>query len=714
MANNLESALNNPLSTPGSSPSDVLGDTKFGRSLVRIASDQKTLLERPESWASFLSRRPNGFVNVPPSVLEQLKRSHARRTQAIQPDKAPDSTLPSIHDADVPNPSGSQSSPLFPIEREAEDRNDDDEHHEDETSWASSPVHHLHPPRAESEEPNHQQVFITQLPEKSPPQPTVQASSDYHRIPKFPQSSQGPEDELELEVPAALAYNPISINKSALPVLATPPSAQVVPCTFEQSGQSASTNTSARSDSKPNPRSRQPIYKPVPKFYRPPKQGITPTHLSTIASAADVVAVDHQPIDTESSLSAANTSSSIIQSTNNDHGNESNEHTPIWAIQPVQTSTNSTNPNFENHQSLLVSPQHSPLYVPPSPARAVLSPQPPVAVIQPTVQPTVALKSWEAPFIHFTVTYPSYSGTVQDFVTACMYIQLQHRRIRTSLYDDFIRAWVEGYLSYVRDCDEAQPPRKALRAIEWYNEIDDDPLFTSRVVTRQNLPSILTFYPDELQIARSALGISSNSAPSERSLSSHGAKSFVKEKDISLPISAHVRQWKGKESIQDSIETETVASSLPLPKPAVPPFPTRHTMSAHRSFGGVESRPAQGKSLTRSLSETTSHKREAPNDLHSEGTKRRSVGLKSGGPNHMMWSDSGSTTSNHSEQSRAAAWNSVALESTAGKRNNRDAEDPEERRRRRLAKHFRRRLAEMESIASSAPISNTPTSGQRH
>ncbi|KAI0452320.1 hypothetical protein F5B21DRAFT_344617 [Xylaria acuta] len=713
MARNVEPALDVASSAPDSSPSDILGDTKIRRPLAKIPSAQKELLNLHQSWASFLSLRSAGFINVPPQVLGQLKASYTRRKQAIESDKAAGPTSDAEGDADVPEPSGSQSSTPAHVEQSGED-GDDDEDPGQRIPWSLSPEPHPRPPRFENQEPS--QPFITQIPEKSPPKPTIPTSPvEQFKLATFPQSSQGLEDELEVEVPVALAYSLEPINKSALPMLATPPSAQIVPCTFEQSIQSASTSASTRLEPQPKPQSRKHIYNRVPELYRGPKQGVLSSHLHTNPDSTKVAAAPGQNTDTESSLSTNNASSSIIPSTGEDQTMESQKHVAIWDFRPGQMPTYDTNFNSGNHHSPSASRQYFPVQILTSPSHTIHSPQPPAPVTHPAAPPAAAPKSWEAPFVHYTVTYPSYVGSIQDFVTACIYIQLQHRRIRTSLYDDFIRAWVEGYLPYVKHCDEAQPPRKALRAIEWYNEIDDDPLFTSRVVTRQNLQSILNFYPNELDMARLSLGITSSQGPSEHSVSSSQADPFNR---ISHQFLTHTHtQPKGKEPIRPSVEVVGGAVGLsmlsPVSKPKMPAVAIDQRIPTHKSFGGIESRPVQREVLTRSLSESTAHKRIATNELRSEGTKRVSLGLTPGSYNRM-WSDSGSTVSNHSERSKNTARNFVAPDPNARQRSAKATEDPEERRRRRLAKHFKKRIAGRESsIASSAPISNTPTSGQR-
>ncbi|KAI0861195.1 hypothetical protein F4860DRAFT_181271 [Xylaria cubensis] len=701
MARNVEPALFVTSSTPDSSPSDIIGDIKIRRPLVKIPSAQKDLLSLHQSWASFLSQRSTGFINVPPQVLDQLKASYTRRKQTKESDKAAGTTSDVEGDTGVPEPSGSQSSTPAHVERSGDDGDNDDDGPGEPIGWTPSPESHLRPPRFESQEPS--ELFITQIPEESPPKPTIPTSpTEQFKLAPFPQSSQGPDDELEVEVPAALAYDIEPINKSALPILATPPSAQVVPCTLEHSTQGVSTSASTRLEPQLQPRSRKHIYNRVPELYRGPKQGVLSSHLNTNVDLVGVTSALDKNTDIESSLPTNNMSSPIIPSTREEHSTKSKKQPTAWDTPPGQISMYNTNLSSETHHSPSASRRHSPIQIRTSPSYAIRSPQ------SVTYRPILASKSWEAPFAHYIATYPSYTGTIQDFLTACIYIKLQHRRIRTSLYDDFIRAWVEGYLSYVKDCDDAKPPRKALRAIEWYNEIDDDPLFTSRVVTRQNLQSILNFYPNELDVARQSLGISSSQVLSEASVPNSQA-------DPLNEVLTHTRS-RGKEPIRSSVEVAgggvRMSRLSPVLKPKAPTIAIDQRIPAHKSFNGIESRPVQRKVLTRSFSESTTHKRVATNDLRSEGTKRISLGLDPGAHNRI-WSDSCSTASNHSERTKNTTRNSLAGDSTARQRDAKTDEDPEERRRRRLAKHFKKQMAGRESIASSAPIRSTPTSGRK-
>ncbi|KAI1432179.1 hypothetical protein GGR50DRAFT_623683 [Xylaria sp. CBS 124048] len=661
-------------STPDLSFSDILSDTKIRRSLVKIASAQKQLLSRHESWASFLSRRPHGFVNVPPDVLEQLKACHIQQKRAIEQPKATSSTSHAEHRANVPGPSGRPSSPPCRMEQDSEDSIGDDHETSTQISWPQSPDAHLRPPEAESNVPS--QSFMTQLFERSPPQTTN--STDAIELPNSPRSSQGPEDELEVEVPTALAHNPVPINKLALPMPATPPSAQI-PCTFEPT-QSVSTDDSVNSDPQPKAQSRQAIYKAIPQLYHPSKQDFALGRLKLNAGALKLIVESKGIVAIEGSSSSSDTSSSIIPATNMNHkAPESKDVVTHNAM------------NSRTYRSSAPNKSPSPVYIPPPLSHVASSLQPPASITRLSVPPADATKSQATPFIHYKATYPTYGGTVQDFLTACTYIQGQHRRIRTSLYDDFIRAWFEGYLPYVEECDAEHPSRQAMEAIEWYNEIDDDPEFTLRIVTRLNLPSILKAHLDSAELPQNSTGSLFSSARSE-SAQNCGELSTGENEISQHP--PHKQQSKGKTPAQEPAELHgqgSRLSSIANPKSQLSsnsPAPIRNSLIR------TETQQTHPKPSTRPQLEAISSKRPAIDELRSE-TKRTSR-------NHLadscasMWPDPDDSTGIRSEQSSNVARSSAAPESTSRGQRMEAAKDAEEKRRQRLAKHFKKRMAAKE------------------
>lgn len=136
------------------------------------------------------------------------------------------------------------------------------------------------------------------------------------------------------------------------------------------------------------------------------------------------------------------------------------------------------------------------------------------------------------PYTIFASTYPSYTahnGTLKNFIKACIcleYLQSE-RALREFLYDDFIRAFSEGYLTYVAGAREGQ---EALPAIEWFNMLQGEPEYRKMIVTRANLKSVLSMFPEG--VARARRYISGD--PGER-------ENKVVEKVVQMQVSSGVQ-----------------------------------------------------------------------------------------------------------------------------------------------------------------------------
>lgn len=676
-------------SPPHPSPSDIIGDIRIKRRLFRIATDQQKLLDRRTSWAQVLSGVSMPFLNVPPDVLENIKECHIRQLQASQSNEMSSSADEPVH---VTNQKNAETCDQSSQAAQSEpDEEDDDKG--SEISWAPSPTEHKHPPRkvlSKKVGDIEQSVFITQPPLiSSPLQATKPTSAKRPTHAVFPPSSQDQEEPLEIEVPTGINDSVLSVSKIAVPVNATPPSAQIVPCTFDPS--------STESGEKPKISPKQRPYKPLAPLYRPKSRGYAGTR---------------KFLNLQSSTSTPITSSSVIPSTI--PSETPRKGVPIWhtshTISPYKDSpTGHKNTDVEDTSTPQTQHQ-SPEYRPQSPQFPSSPPVPAVARISPPTltRPTPASHT---PFIQYSITYPNYNGSIRDFVRACMVIQLQQKKIRTSLYDDFIRAWHQGYMQYVEECDSAEPPVKALNAIVWYNDIDDDPLFVSRVVTKQNLESILNFYPDELQSARSLLGISPN--PTQETTSTPDATRLVNGKQ---PKPADKAMQVEIDSTMEDTDApgveEPKASPIAVPKtvaPKVMPLPKQRSaraMPVHKSFNGVEAKPTTAKGLTRSFSEAAPHKRKASEELSNAPSKRLSV-------NSLPRSRSGSVNnaSVSSEAPTSTRQGSVAPSSTAGIRKKYEG-DPKAKSA-AFARYLEKRKARQQRPAGSAPGNNTPTSAQR-
>ncbi|KAI0103394.1 hypothetical protein F4814DRAFT_431327 [Daldinia grandis] len=681
-------------------PPDLLGETKIYQCLVKIESDQQKLLALPNSWAQFLSRCSKPFLNVPPEVLEDLKECYSRKLQTAQSDEAISSAdgQADIFDQDdqddQDDQNGQQSQGA-----ESEPNPESDNEGGRPPSWSLSPYHHGFIPEKASDK-NPQQPFITQVSSISPPQPTKSIPSEHQAIPPFPPSSQEQEEPLEVEVPTGINDNIIPFGKLDALMGTTPPSAQVVPCTYEQSAQSEQSEQSSMLETKP----KQRVYKEAPEFYRPQKVRPVLAHPSL-----GVAGLEHtftQFPNAQSSELVGNPASSIIPSTVPDA--VPRRSPPAWQVN--RRISPAGDPHL-SHDSIEApdSPQTqppSPEYSPPTPR---LRSSPPVLPISRLTSPMVnqAHSVSQTPFIRYTIAYPDYNGTINDFVTACMYIQLQRRRIRTSLYDDFIRAWHQGYVPYVQGCDDAETPVKALNAIEWYNQIDDDPVFTSRIIVKQNLESTLRFYPDELSSARGLLGLSSGQS-----------QDLTSTPDAPLLAKGHIPSPKLAITVDDmpsgggqhipvvemAKSTSNNTPSAATPTPLKPNY--KKTIPVNLSLGEIGPRPTKTKGLTRSFSESSRYKRKPSEELSLSPAKRVSV-------NSLDRPNSGSSkAAAEPEVPKSTAQVSPAPSSTA-ERKRKYADDPKKRSK-SFAKFLKRRQKwEKDSIASSAPVNNTPTSAQR-
>ncbi|KAI1657760.1 hypothetical protein F4813DRAFT_359476 [Daldinia decipiens] len=667
-------------------PPNLLGQTKIHRCLVKVGSDQQKLLALSNSWAQFLSRSSKPFLNVPPEVLQDLKECYSRQLQPTQSDEA-------ISSADAQADIIDQDEKYSQVAHSEPDAETDDEGRQNEP-WSSSPYHHRFIPERTSDE-TPQQPFITQVPSISPPQPTKPTLSKPQALPPFPQSSQEQEEPLEVEVPTGINDNVLPFGKLGAHMGTTPPSAQVVPCTYEQLEQSSMV-------SKTKPKQR--IYKEAPEFYRPEKIRPVSAHPS-LGVARLEHAVAPFP-NAQSSELGGNPPSSIIPSTVLDA--VPRRSPPAWQVN--RPNSPSGDPHI-SHDG--IEAPDSPQTQPPSPEYSPPTPQlrssPPVLSIPRIASPIISQPHSvsQTPFIRYTITYPNYNGSISDFVTACMYIQLQQRRIRTSLYDDFIRAWHEGYLPYVQECDNAEPPVKALNAIDWYNQIDDDPVFTSRIIIKQNLESTLNSYPDELSSARSLLGLSSGQ--SQGPTSTPDATLLAKGHTLSPEFAVTVDAMPSGEG-QDipAVElTKSASNDISLAATSTP-LKSHHkkVIPVNQSIGEIGPKPIKTKGLTRSFSEVSRYKRKSSEALNSSSPKRVSV-------NSLAGPDSGINTAAAKPGVPNSSARGSPTPSSTAERKRKYADDPKKRS--ESFKKFlkRRHKWEKDSIASSAPVSNTPTSAQR-
>ncbi|KXH48356.1 hypothetical protein CSIM01_10303 [Colletotrichum simmondsii] len=169
----------------------------------------------------------------------------------------------------------------------------------------------------------------------------------------------------------------------------------------------------------------------------------------------------------------------------------------------------------------------------------------------------------------FRHAYPSFSGSVGDFVKACFTIKdLRRKRLLPKwLYDDFIRAFVDGFVPYIQTLDDDEEP---LSAYQWYVEYVDRPAYQGGVVTRENLYLVFKIYHSEFKSARESVLESGTPFPevAQRRLSEQSAAL-----NLSVGPNTPVAQ-QSNPTLTPHIETHT-SDGTPS-KPALPAFSPVH------------------------------------------------------------------------------------------------------------------------------------------
>ncbi|KAJ1327868.1 hypothetical protein MN608_07200 [Microdochium nivale] len=705
---------------------DFLADHALQARLFKISTEQQSLLCKDDAWTVSPS-------NIPSTVLEHV-RAHLQRQKATE--SARDNTPVQAED-----PPGLTQSPSEPLEPERFDSQPPDESSAEEDSehdkeserppdtqslpWSSSPLHHLHPPGLATE--TLQDDFITQLPDHSLPQPTALGSSKSTR-PSFdylPSSiGQDDDDEMEMEIPTRLEVPSIPLNRTAVPVMATPPSAQIVPCSLEPA------ERRAQEPSRPKSRAeaKQIRYAPVAALYRSARNvELGPEHAQPAAKSSVEDIDDYQPPDTFPA-----DSSSIIPSTHQASSHEENAPerglSPRVSEQPMSSviAAQSTGPHDHPPQP----PAHKRAKTQTTKPSDPLPPAGPAPIQPAAMAPNTSVSNQvkeSSPFTHFCATYKTYTGNTQSFVTACIYIQLQHKKIRSSLYDDFIRAWHVGYYAYVRKCDSTVPPVAAMHAYAWYNEMDDDPIYTSRVVTKQNLELVLQAYPDEVRHAQRSLGIALevNQAPvQQEERPTLVPKSPKEAAPPSLPPPETMVLISDGEEEHNKFE-KPPSPGMRSPEciiledsPAeLPPLDFSKSMSEIDLRRHPTKRPA-AQLLARSHSEAGKHKRKASVEIAEKCPKKVSVPTCRATPKMPPVQPAPPSPSQMSIRPRASraspAGSTLSLDyrtptSTDAKRR-RFADNPDKR-----AENFKKFLLKKRKAGANESImSSAPTSAQRH
>lgn len=591
-----------------------------------IPNDQQELLSRPDAWNT------KGIPNLPPKVLQDVKDAFIRRSRSAAASKR---ATPKGLDAGRANGPSRQkhrhnghvaeadSTDRLDTVLSGDDDDDDDNDEGEPIPWTPSPSHHKQAPvrreelatlrprtshaessspvRAENRHPappSPAQPHHLAVP-SSPPLPARQASTAVSQRPirnargpkatrpapvvssrarlaqPAPPSSLASEPDLEYQPPRAITdvMSPVDRalrqTRSHAPVhrvlqtiqqpAPTPPSAQesaTVPCTWKEPRISVACQGTVQ---EPAPKRRRLVESPSlesskaadPNGTAPPSSGrgarvsLNDSHASESSPAPSVIS--GTPAKRHPDPRLGRGPGQILSA-----GFPRLEHLP-QVIEPAEEGYGSSQPS----QPAQVGSFNSSGRLPPNGPAS------------------------QAPFVAFKVAYPTYEGTIRDFISAAIsIIQLQESRsLPEFLYDDYIRAWAHHYINYVEDCIQAD--RKPLRAIQWYNEYVSSPVFTKRIFTKGNITDITGHHRAEAEAYRREIRRLHNNPPSSPRAVSPATRSTP-------------------QSAREDLRLDSSAANndvLSLPGDASPPATTSNTpLPGHEALSRNDQAPAKAAS----------------------------------------------------------------------------------------------------------------------
>ncbi|KAF9875781.1 hypothetical protein CkaCkLH20_06713 [Colletotrichum karsti] len=202
---------------------------------------------------------------------------------------------------------------------------------------------------------------------------------------------------------------------------------------------------------------------------------------------------------------------------------------------------------------------------------------------------TIAEQFTRSPYEAFCAAYPSYSGSLMDFVRACLVVEYIQRKqtLPKWLYDDFIRAFGDGYIQYMDRMDKAIPPEKPITAVKWYVGNVDRPVFQRNVVTVESLSRVFEIYPDESKSASSTISPEVSPSPATAKLPT--------ALPTNLPATDRNDAHITSPSPGDRTKPAQIAASVPVPSS---PLQTQGVPEAQRTVQDEQPRVQEQKTTS--------------------------------------------------------------------------------------------------------------------
>lgn len=431
------------------------------RRYLQVPKNEQRLLERADAWSAHSAALPR----VPPEVLASLESAsvqHATMSDSERPAKKRKTATPPVEAPQAtPYHHPSKKKPVeISSPSKAPSQVDDEEDPGTPISWSltQAPIDVESPKEAVSR-PLSQ--YLGPPPPSSPSHhPTMQALSKAIYL-ELPSSSSVVSLDADDESPAETEVTeppvvPEPARASALSIPGpepTPPSAQIIPCTFMDT----------TSEAQPTATKRQRLMKSLAGMFSPEREQapeVPPN--AEISSNPPPLTISQFSMSSLPIVTQSATSPTVLQT----------------------TSAEGRRISGAAEQALLHTPADS--YA--KPQRSSVSDQ----------LPPNGPRS-QVPFTVFTIAYPDFQCSFNHFILGVKALRdiRDRRRLPAFLYDDLLRVFCGDYLDYIRQQD---PDEKPLTLAQWYIENVSSPLYMDGILNRDILDDIIIGRPDVEEI----------------------------------------------------------------------------------------------------------------------------------------------------------------------------------------------------------------------
>lgn len=460
----------------------IQSDRLVNRRYIQVPKDQTKLLEGDGAWYDNLESSPQGLLNPPNQILNDIKGFHIRKLAKLASTQESSATKEAISSklddvaAATPNAQEPASSPPpntqdgEPIDWSDSNHGEADDPAEEAPRKKTLATKPLSPP------PKHDSPVLPSAPRED------EGGSQLHSA--VPSSSIGNDDDLEIEPPGHLSQEiDFPVNRGALRAISssrpepTPPSAQIPTATVAstiQTGHSSKSRTSNETASAAQ---------------------------DDVLKNAAIAALGHSKWGS-TALDVNQKSSTTTTSSGPKSASEKASQTslnPSAAPNPSESKSKSSDftATWEGRRGTMPSPHLTEM--------GILGPS--CGSVPPNAQRAQHGVANLTPYEEFKAAYSDYPESARKFVTGCLGVKqvMLDRALPEFLYDDYVRVYTTDFLLYVSECNRKKR-RKILPAVQWYNKFVKDPQYMKKIIRKDNLEAILEAHSDDVRAIKRSFG----------------------------------------------------------------------------------------------------------------------------------------------------------------------------------------------------------------